>query len=33
MAFEAKYDTTSKHGKTGSQEDAFGKCVSATASA
>jgi len=32
-AFEAKYGTTTKSGKTGSQEDAFGKCVSTTASA
>ena len=32
-AFETKYGTTTKSGKTGSQEDAFGKCVSATASA
>ena len=32
-AFEAKYGTTTKKGKTGSQEDAFGKCVSTTASA
>ena len=32
-AFEAKYGTTTKKGKTGSQEDAFGKCVSMTASA
>jgi hypothetical protein len=32
-AFEAKYGTTTKSGKTGSQEDAFGKCVSKTASA
>ena len=32
-AFEAKYGTTTKNGKTGSQEDAFGKCVSTTASA
>jgi len=31
--FEAKYGTPSKHGKTGSQENAFGKCVAATASA
>jgi hypothetical protein len=32
-AFEAKYGTTTKKGKTGSQEDAFGKCVATTASA
>lgn len=32
-AFEAKYGTTTKKGKTGSQEDAFGKCVSTTTSA
>jgi len=32
-AFEAKYGTTTKSGKAGSQENAFGKCVSATASA
>jgi hypothetical protein len=32
-AFETKYGTTTKSGKTGSQEAAFGKCVSTTASA
>jgi hypothetical protein len=32
-AFDTKYGTTSKNGKTISPEDAFGKCVSATASA
>jgi hypothetical protein len=32
-AFETKYGTTTKNGKTGSQENAFGKCVSKTASA
>jgi hypothetical protein len=32
-AFESTYGTTTKSGKTDSQEDAFGKCVSKTASA
>jgi hypothetical protein len=32
-AFEAKYGTNGKSGKSGSQENAFGKCVSQTASA
>lgn len=32
-AFEAKYGTNGKSGKTGSEENAFGKCVSQTASA
>jgi hypothetical protein len=31
-AFEAKYGTNGKSGKSGSQENAFGKCVSQTAS-
>jgi hypothetical protein len=32
-AFETRYGTTTKSGKSGSQENAFGKCVSQTASA
>jgi hypothetical protein len=31
-AFETKYGSTTKSGKTGSQEDAFGKCVSTATS-
>jgi len=32
-AFQAKYGTNTKSGKAGSQENAFGKCVSTLASA
>jgi hypothetical protein len=32
-AFDAKYDTRQQHGKQGTTSNAFGKCVSARASA